>query len=102
MPDTRPNLQAKQDGIVGDDVNDKNGWPTPLTDPSNPLRFAVTHGSSGEQRNFDPVATSRQNDVSAPGGKSSAGPGDMNDQGGHGNKLQTSQQNVGDHHTVEG
>lgn len=102
MPDLRRNLQVNQPGIVGNEVNDKNGWPTPLTDPSNPLKMAVTNGSNGEQRNFDPTSTSQQNksEHSAPGGRHGS-PGNQLDQGGHSDKLKTSQQNSGDHHTPE-
>ena len=102
MPDNRKNLQVRQPGIEGYDVADKNGWPTPLTDPSNPLKMAVTNGSSGEQKNFDPVSTSRQKELSLPEG-SSKGPGvNYNEQGGHGNKTHTSQQNADNHHTPGG
>lgn len=101
MPDNRKNLQDRQAGIEGYDEADKNGWPTPLSDTSNPLKVKVTHGSNGEQRNFDPVTTSQQRE-----GHQTAEGGDLknsgySDQGRHGNKLKTSQQNAQDHHTPE-
>ena len=103
MPDNRRNLQINQPGIQGNETVDKNGWPTPLTDPSNPLRVKVTNGSNGEQRNFDPVTTSQQRAAGhhAPEGGDLQHKGNDADQGGHGNKLKTSQQNAGDHHTPE-
>lgn len=101
MPDLRVNLQTNQ-SFEGNEVNDKNGWPVPLSDPSSPLKMAVTHGSSGSQSNFDPVSTSRQKELSLSEGNSAAKTGDMLNQGGNGNELQTSQQNAGKHHTPEG
>lgn len=101
MPDLRKNLQVRQPGIQGDDVNDSNGWPTPLSDPSSPLRMAVTNGQSGSQSNFDPTSTSVQNDLSLAEGRSSGSTGNQADQGGHGDKLKTSQQNAGDHSMAE-
>lgn len=100
-PNLRKNLQVHQPGIEGDDVNDGNGWPSPLSDPSNPLKMAVTNGSSGEQRNFDPTSTAGQNQLSLAEGSSAANTGDMEAQGGHGDKLKTSQQNEQDHSTAE-
>lgn len=99
MPDNRQNLQVRQPGIVGYETADKEGWPTPLTDPSNPLKMAVTSGGNGTQKNFDPISTSQQR---AGGhhlaeGEKGASKGDYLDQGGHSNKLETSQQNAGDH-----
>lgn len=100
-PDNRKNLQVRQPGIEGYDNADANGWPEPLVDPSNPLRMVVTNGSNGEQSNFDPIATAGQDQLSLTEGSSKIATGNMEDQGGHGNKLQTSQQNVGDHSTAE-
>lgn len=97
MPDNRVNLQSNQPGIEGQRLSDENGWPSPLTDPSSPLKVAVTNGSNGSQKNFDPVSTSRQNELSLAEGSSSAKTGDMAEQGGHGNKEKTSQQNISDH-----
>lgn len=102
MPDNRVNLQIHQPGIEGDDVNDGNGWPKPLVSPLDPLKMTVTNGKNGTQRNFDPVSTSRQNDLSLSEGRSSVATGNMLDQGGHGNKLRTSQQNASDHSKIEG
>lgn len=101
-PDTRKNAQVRQPGIEGYDVADGDGWPTPLTDPSNPLKVTVTNGSHGEQRNFDPVSTSIQDQLSLTEGKSKIATGDMEDQGSHANKWQTSQQNAGDIQMAEG
>jgi hypothetical protein len=100
-PDLRKNLQVNQPGIQGNEVNDDNGWPTPLTDPSNPLKMAVTSGSNGEQRNFDPVATAGQDQLSLSEGSSKIKTGDMEAQGGHSDKFKTSQQNADDHSTGE-
>lgn len=71
MPDNRRNLQTQWKGIEGTETIDKNGWPTPLNDPSNPLKIKVTHGSRGEQKDFKAMKTSRQDDVSLPEGRSS-------------------------------
>lgn len=71
MPDNRNNLQVRQPGIEGYDVSDKNGWPTPLNSPLNPLKMVVSNGSRGEQRDFKAMATSRQNDLSKPEGSGS-------------------------------
>lgn len=102
MPDNRKNLQVAQPGIEGYEVADKNGWPDPLVSPLNPLRVAVTNGQSGTQKNFDPTSTSRQKELSLAEGQVPANTGNMLDQGGHRNKLQTSQQNAGDHSESEG
>jgi hypothetical protein len=98
MPDNRETVQVNQPNIIN---LPENNWPDPLVDPSNKLRVVVTNGQSGSQRNFDPVATSMQDQLSLPEGKSKVNTGNMNDQGGHGNKLQTSQQNANDHSTPE-
>lgn len=100
-PDVRKNLQVRQPGIEGYDEADKNGWPDPLVDPSNPLRMEVTNGSNGEQRNFDPLSTDGQDQLSLTEGRAYVNTGDMEAQGGHGNKLKTSQQNAEDHSTGE-
>lgn len=102
MPDNRRNVQVRQPGIEGYDTADKNGWPDPLVSPLDPLKVVVTHGQSGTQSNFDPTSTSRQAELSLAEGSSQASPGNQEDQGGHGNKLHTSQQNAGDHHVPEG
>lgn len=71
MPDNRKNLQVHQPTLQGDDANDGNGWPEPLTDPSSPLKMVVSSGSRGSQNGFQAMSTSRQNDVSLPEGRSS-------------------------------
>lgn len=101
MPDNRVNLQINQPHVEGNEPNDKNGWPTPLVDPSSPLKMTVTNGSNGSQKNFDPVSTSVQSQLSLAEGKSPANTGNMLDQGGHGDKIKTSQQNAGDHSGTE-
>lgn len=68
--DNRNNLQVRQEGIEGYGPADKNGWPTPLNNPANPLKFVVRDGSRGEQRDFKAMTTSRQNDLSKPEGDS--------------------------------
>jgi hypothetical protein len=55
----------------------------------------------GEQRNFDPVSTIIQGQHILSEGQSKLGPGNILDQGGHGNELKTSQQNAGDHSSSE-
>jgi len=98
MPDNRRSLQVNQPNVIN--LPDNN-WPEPLTDASNPLKMVVTSGGNGTQKNFDPVSTSNQKELSLAEGKSSVGTGDMSNQGGHSDKLKTSQQNAGDHHTPE-
>lgn len=69
MPDNRKNLQVEQPGIEGYATADKNGWPTPLADPSNPLKFVVSNGSRGETKDFRAMETSRQGEHSLPEGQ---------------------------------
>lgn len=101
MPSNRRNLQINQPGIEGNEPVDKNGWPTPLTSPLDPLKMKVTNGSNGSQSYKTIFATAGQDQLSLTEGKASVNTGDMEAQGGHGNKLKTSQQNAGDHHTAE-
>lgn len=99
MPDNRPSLQVNQKDIIN--VPETN-WPDPLVDPSGKLRMAVTNGSNGTQKNFDPTSTAGQDQLSTAEGHSAANTGDMQSQGSHGDKLKTSQQNAGDHQLTEG
>lgn len=98
MPDNRPSVQVNQPDIIN--VPETN-WPKPLVDPSNKLRVEVTNGSNGEQRSFQAMSTEGQDKLSLSEGSSAIKTGDMQGQGGHGNKLKTSQQNAGDHNTAE-
>lgn len=95
MPDNRETLQVNQPNVIN---IPENNWPEPLVDPSNKLRVAVTHGSSGTQTNKDLVSTSQQRagEHQLTEGKYKAATGDMQSQGGHGNKWETSQQNAED------
>lgn len=95
MSDNRETLQVNQPDIIN---LPENNWPDPLVDPSSKLKMAVTHGSSGSQSNKDLKSTSQQDrgEHQLTEGKYKAGTGDMLAQGGHGNKLATSQQNAGD------
>lgn len=99
MPDNRPSMQVNQPDIIN--VPETN-WPTPLVDPSSKLKMKVTNGSNGETKNIRAMSTSGQEGLSLTEGRSSVNTGNMEDQGGHGNKLQTSQQNAGDHSETEG
>lgn len=98
MPDNRETIQVNQPNIIN---LPENNWPDPLVDPSNKLKVVVTNGQSGSQRNFDPVSTAGQDQLSLSEGNSNISTGNMLDQGGHGNKLRTSQQNAEDHSTPE-
>lgn len=100
MSDNRPSVQVNQPDIIN--VPETN-WPDPLVDPSNKLKVVVTNGSNGSQRDFKAMSTSQQDagEHQLTEGKNSPGPGDVT-QGGHGNKLFTSQQNADDHHKAEG
>lgn len=100
MPDNRINLQVPQPGIEGYGVDDKNGWPDPLSSPLNPLKMAVTNGSNGEQKNFDPVATAGQDQLSLTEGK--VGVSTTAVQGGNQDKFKTSQMNPPNHSQPEG
>lgn len=102
MPDNRSNLQVRQEGIEGYADADKEGWPTPLVDPASQLKVKVTNGSSGTQKDFRAMATEGQDKLSLTEGRSSGATGDMSDQGTHGNKFQTSQQNAENHSMAEG
>ena len=95
----RVNLQTNQ-RFEGNEVNDGNGWPVPLCDPSSPLKMAVTNGGNGEQRNFDPVATMGQDQLSLAEGK--VGVSTLHSQGGHDDKFKTSQMNPPNHSAPEG
>jgi len=90
----RPNLQTNQ-SFEGNEEVDKNGWPVPLCDPSSPLKMKVTNGQMGEQRNFDPVSTQGQDQLSLTEGK--VGPSTLNSQGSHSDKFKTSQMNPPNH-----
>jgi hypothetical protein len=102
MPDTRDNLQVRQPGIEGYGTADKQGWPDPLVNPSNPLKIKVTNSSNGSTKDFKAMSTDGQDKLTLTEGRGYAKTGDMSDQGGHGNKWQTSQQNAGDHSETEG
>lgn len=102
MPDNRSNIQVRQEGIEGYADADKEGWPNPLVDPASQLKVKVTNGSSGTQKDFRAMATDGQEKLSLAEGRSSNSTGDMLDQGSHGNKFQTSQQNASDHSETEG
>ena len=93
MPDNRPSMQVNQPDIIN--VPETN-WPEPLVDPSSKLKMKVTNGSNGEQRNFQAMKCDGQDQLSLTEGSSDIKTGDQEAQGGHGNKLQTSQQNAGD------
>lgn len=100
MPDNRETVQVNQPDIIN---LPENNWPDPLVDPSNKLKVVVTNGSSGSQTNKDLVSTSQQDagEHQLAEGKYKAATGNMEEQGGHGNKLKTSQQNAEDHSTPE-
>lgn len=100
MPDNRETVQVNQPDIINPP---ENNWPDPLVDPSNKLKVVVTNGSNGSQSNKDLVSTSQQDagEHQLTEGKYTASTGNMEDQGGHSNKLETSQQNVEDHSTTE-
>lgn len=99
MPDNRPSVQVNQPDIIN--VPETN-WPSPLVDPSSKLKVKVTNGSNGSQSNKTLMATEGQDQLSLAEGKYKGEIGDQLDQGGHGNKLQTSQQNASDHSETEG
>lgn len=98
MPDNRETVQVNQPDIIN---LPENNWPDPLVDPSNKLKVVVTNGANGTQKNFDPVSTSGQEGLSLAEGKPYVNTGDMESQGGHKNKLNTSQQNADDHSIPE-
>lgn len=100
MPDNRETLQVNQPDIVNPP---ENNWPEPLVDPSNKLKMVVTNGGNGQQIPKVLNSTSQQDagEHQLTEGKYTAGTGDMESQGSHGNKFQTSQQNAGDHATPE-
>ena len=99
MPDNRPSMQVNQPDIIN--VPETN-WPSPLVDPSSKLKMKVTNGSNGSQRNFQAMKTDGQDKLSLTEGSSAIKTGDQLNQGSHGNKLHTSQQNAGDHSQIEG
>lgn len=101
MPDNRDNVQVAQPHIEGYGTADKHGWPDPLVDPSSKLRVKVTNGSNGSQSFIAATSTSRQKELSLAEGSSNIKTGDMEAQGGHGNKLRTSQQSQEQHSTPE-
>lgn len=58
MPNNRRNIQVNQPNVEGNETVDKNGWPTPLSSPLNPLKLVVSDGSRGETRSFRAMSTS--------------------------------------------
>lgn len=58
MPDTRRNLQVKQDGIAYEPEG--NGWPDPLVSNSTPLKMKVSSGSNGGSNQMESLKTSQQ------------------------------------------
>lgn len=99
MPDNRETLQVNQPDIIN---LPETNWPDPLVDPSSKLKMVVTTGGNGTQKNFDPVSTSIQDQLSlAEGQPVKVNMGNMEEQGSHANKFQTSQQNADDHATAE-
>lgn len=101
MSDRADNLQVNQPNII---TPPSTNWPDPLVDPSSQLKVKVTHGSSGEQRNFQAMSTSQQDNrehALAEGDVGRGGDGAAS-QGGNANKWETSQQNAGEHATIEG
>lgn len=99
--DLRRNLQTRPPGIQGLEQVDQNGWPVPLNDPSDPLSMKVTNGSNGEQKNIQAMSTSSKGELSLTEGREATSGGGDTPQGGHSNKLKTSQQNDEDHSTPE-
>lgn len=97
MPDNRPNVQVRQEGIEGYADADKNGWPSPLVDPASQLKVKVTNGSNGSQRDFKAMATDGQNQLSLTEGKYQGKIGNQEDQGDHQDKFKTSQMNPPEH-----
>lgn len=100
MPDNRETVQVNQPDIIN---LPENNWPDPLTDPSNKLKVVVSSGGNGTQTNKDITSTSQQDRGAhqLSEGHEVISTGNMEDQGNHGNKLQTSQQNAQDHSTAE-
>lgn len=98
MPDNRETLQVNQPDIIN---LPENNWPDPLVDPSSKLRMVVTNGKNGEQSSKQILATDGQEKLSLAEGKAYVNTGNMEEQGGHGNKFKTSQQNAEDHSTPE-
>lgn len=98
-PDVRETLQVNQPDVI---TPPETNWPEPLVDPSSKLKMKVTNGSNGEQRNFQAMKTDGQDQLSLAEGSSDIKTGDMEGQGGHGDKLKTSQQNAGDISEIEG
>lgn len=102
MPDNRSNLQIRQPGIAGYETADKEGYAEALASTSNQLKMKVTHGKNGTQTNKRLMATDGQDQLSLTEGSSAIKTGNMELQGSHENKWQTSQQNAGDHSEIEG
>lgn len=59
MSDRRKNLQLNQQNI--EPMPEGNGWPKPLTDPSDQLRIAPTEGKSGSSESRDVASMKRSN-----------------------------------------
>lgn len=104
-PDVLKNLQAKQDGLEGQEAAENMGWPGELSDPSSPLGLGVTNGSNGEQNNMDIIATSQQKRGEhhlAEGKGDKGGTNTSSDNGGgRGEWNKTSQQKRDEHATPE-
>ena len=94
-PKLRDNLQVKQPHIAYEPEG--NGWPEPLTDPSDPIRQKVTVGNNGETKNITPIATSQQKETGHHLDEGGQTPAVGKAQG-----LPTSQQKSGEYSLAEG
>lgn len=105
-PTLRKNGQVVQPNV--EFMPDNNGWPTPLTDESNPVRQQVTVGKNGESIMNDGINTSQSKNGGwhLPEGSSQGAATQPNTQSdgsaSSGDPLKTSQQKQGGHHLPEG
>jgi hypothetical protein len=104
-PTLRRNGQVVQPNV--EQMPEGNGWPTPLTDESNPVQMKVQDGKNGESIMNDGINTSqtKTGGWSLTEGSAPASATQPNTQGDEavrsGDPLKTSQQIAGEHHLPE-
>lgn len=89
MSDLRKNGQVVQPNV--EYMPDDNGWPKPLTDPSDPYKVKVTNGKNGEQKDMDGEKTSQDSWSLTEGSSSGAASQPAGESGQRGSDYSTSQ-----------
>jgi hypothetical protein len=103
-PKLQDNLQVAQPNV--EQLPEGNGWPTPLTDESSPLKQSITNGRNGESNNMEDLRTSQMKEgghhlAEGQSGATATQPNTGESKKG-GDPLKTSQQKGSGHDTPEG